>query len=174
MVRSSQVGRLLGRAVKEIDPSGGTSTRGDGLPLLDSVHKARAEQRAVAADKMCRNNSIVRVQFPEGTESSTSSGWWKRRWKGGLALEILLRDAVEDGVAPCLPLFPAAARGSNVSGLGDVNCWSSSLWEAAVADEAGRNEMRRWRWYKRSGVGSAVRGGGRSSRSTVVRWVGRR
>ena len=55
----------------------------------------------------------------KGTESRTFSGW-RKGWCRVFALEVLLRNAVEDSVAPGLPFVPVATWRSNVSGVGDA------------------------------------------------------
>ena len=161
--------------MEEVNPSRGTVECGEGLPLLDGAQEARAKQRTGVAEEVCRDHGVLWVQLPdEGNGVKDLLRVAEEAAKGGPAPVVPLWYAVDNSVAPRLPLLPAAARSSNVPSLSDVDCRSPSLREAAVSDEAGRNEMRRWRWYRRSGVGSAVRGGGRSNRSTVVRWVGRR
>ena len=51
--------------MEEVSPSRGTVECGEGLPLLDGVHEARAEQGTGVTEEVCRDNGVLWVQLPD-------------------------------------------------------------------------------------------------------------
>ena len=111
------------------------------------MHEARAEQGTSFADEVRGNHRIVRVQLPEeGDRVEDLLRVVEGAVQGSVALKVLLRDAVENSVAPGLPFIPVATWRTNVSGVGDVYGRTSGCWEAAVTNETSGVEVRGWRW----------------------------
>ena len=133
--------------MEEVSPSRGTVECGEGLPLLDGVQEARAEQGTGVTEEVCRDNGVLRMQLPDvrrGIEDllGAAEGATER----SSATKVFLWDAMNDCVPPSLPLLASTARGLNVASLRDVNRRPARVWKATVSNESGRDEVRWWRW----------------------------
>ena len=51
--------------MEEVNPSRGTVECGEGLPLLDGVQEARAEQGTGVTEEVCRDNGVLWMQLPD-------------------------------------------------------------------------------------------------------------